>query len=575
MLMKKMSVILIAGIVSALVLFVTGCNSPVSETSAVKRVGTPQFGLLQGQYFGSQTITISTTTAGANIRYTTDGTDPTQSTGLLYNGEITIDKTTQIKAAAFKSGLRSSEVSEAVYSIIIWKGALATAPASPVGGWAYYNSTEGISYIYDGTVWQILAKDGQDGSDGEDNTAYMYIVFFNSYGATIPSSYSMKVLRSPTNTVGDLPSPPVKTYYTFDGWFTEINGGGDQFTGSTVVSGDIEVYAKWTAVEYSITYTLNGGSATNPGNYTVDANTFTLTNPTRTGYTFVGWSGTDLTGTTNTDVSISKGSTGNRSYTANWIINQYTVTYSSTGHTAGTVPSVQTQNYNTTITVSNGNLRGAVIVTSKVWQRFTGWNTASNGSGTSYQPGATFTLTANVILYAQYTTGTSVLRKQGPAGGWVFYDHGSQAGWGRYLEAWTADESSTYLWKTSNTSTAGTSTAIGTGYANTYTYMTGTAHPAANVARSATHGGFNDWFLPSKNELYEMCWVLHSRKWNGSASEDNPAYGTNRVGGFANGNYWSSSETNSYSAWYQSFNDGGQDYISKDSSRRVRAVRAF
>jgi len=305
---------------------------------------------------------------------------------------------------------------------VIWKGTHTTAPASPELNWAYYNSADGVSYIYDGTAWQILAKDGTagaDGTDGQDNTAYMYVVLFNSYGATTPASYSMKVLRSPENTVGTLPSPPVKTHYTFDGWFTEINGAGEEFTGDTVVSGDIEVYAKWIA-EYSITYTLNGGSATNPGKYTVETNTFTLTNPTRTLYTFVGWSGTDLTGTANTTVTITKGSTGNKSYTANWIINQYTVTYSSTGHTAGTVPSDQIQNYNTTITVQNGNLRGSVIVTSKVWQRFTGWNTATNGSGTMYQPGATFTLTGSVTLYAQYTTGTSVLRKQGAAGGWVW-----------------------------------------------------------------------------------------------------------------------------------------------------------
>ena len=76
---------------------------------------------------------------------------------------------------------------------------------------------------------------------------------------------------------------------------------------------------------YSISYTLNNGtvSPANPTTYTVDTNTFTLTNPTRTGYTFKGWSGTDLTGDENTTVTISKGSTGNRSYTANWTINRY------------------------------------------------------------------------------------------------------------------------------------------------------------------------------------------------------------------------------------------------------------
>jgi len=117
-----------------------------------------------------------------------------------------------------------------------------------------------------------------------------------------------------------------------------------------------------------------------------------------------------------------------------------------------------------------------------------------------------------------------------------------------------------YQWKTSLTSTAGTSTAIGTGYANTYTYMTGTEHPAAEVCRNATHGGYDDWFLPSLDELNQMYINLY----------------TQGVGGFSDYGYWSSSESSSSSAWYQYFDYGSQHDISKDSLYvRVRAVRAF
>ncbi|MBQ9298213.1 MAG: InlB B-repeat-containing protein [Clostridia bacterium] len=80
---------------------------------------------------------------------------------------------------------------------------------------------------------------------------------------------------------------------------------------------------------YSIGYTLNGGTiaTANPTSYTVETDNITLNNPTKTGYTFTGWSGTGLTGDTNTAVTIPKGSTGNRTYTANWTINTYTVSY--------------------------------------------------------------------------------------------------------------------------------------------------------------------------------------------------------------------------------------------------------
>ena len=74
--------------------------------------------------------------------------------------------------------------------------------------------------------------------------------------------------------------------------------------------------------EYTITYDLAGGTAEgNPDTYTIETRTFTLKNPTKSGYTFTGWSGTGLTGEDNLTVIIPKGSTGNRSYTAHWRYN--------------------------------------------------------------------------------------------------------------------------------------------------------------------------------------------------------------------------------------------------------------
>jgi len=50
---------------------------------------------------------------------------------------------------------------------ILWQGVLASAPANPQNGWAYYNTTDGRSYIYWGS-WQVLTRDGEDGIDGID-----------------------------------------------------------------------------------------------------------------------------------------------------------------------------------------------------------------------------------------------------------------------------------------------------------------------------------------------------------------------------------------------------------------------
>ena len=166
----------------------------------------------------------------------------------------------------------------------------------------------------------------------------------------------------------------------------------------------------------------------------------------------------------------------------------------------------------------------------------------------------TYTLT---VTAAVYTIGST-----GPGGGIVFYDAGSIQSWGRYLEAapntWNGGSSDpTALWKTSNTATAGTLTAIGSGYTNTYTYMTGAEHPAAALCRVYTGGGKTDWFLPSKDELNQ----LYLQKAT--------------VGGFVTHYYWSSSEGASDGAWGLYFSDGLQGNFEKSNNFYVRPVRAF
>ena len=80
--------------------------------------------------------------------------------------------------------------------------------------------------------------------------------------------------------------------------------------------------AQWTVHQYTITYNLAGGTVEgNPNTYTIETRAFTLKNPTKSGYTFTGWSGTGLDGENNMTVTIPTGSTGNRTYTAHWRYN--------------------------------------------------------------------------------------------------------------------------------------------------------------------------------------------------------------------------------------------------------------
>ena len=117
-----------------------------------------------------------------------------------------------------------------------------------------------------------------------------------------------------------------RTGYDTDGWATSATGNkAYNFGGAYTANAGATLYAHWNVVNYTIGYTLNGGSVSgNPANYNIETATFTLVNPKRANYTFLGWTGSngDVPQTT---VTIAKGSTGNKTYTANWTINPTTV----------------------------------------------------------------------------------------------------------------------------------------------------------------------------------------------------------------------------------------------------------
>ena len=85
----------------------------------------------------------------------------------------------------------------------------------------------------------------------------------------------------------------------------------------TNVSNSHTITANFSPISYTISYNLDGGTVSgNPTSYTIE-DAMTLVNPTKDGYNFTGWTGTGLTEATTT-VTIAKGSTGDRTYTANW-----------------------------------------------------------------------------------------------------------------------------------------------------------------------------------------------------------------------------------------------------------------
>ena len=182
----------------------------------------------------------------------------------------------------------------------------------------------------------------------------------------------------------------------------------------------------------------------------------------------------------------------------------------------------------------------------------------------------------------------------GPAGGYIFYDCdadndsgngdgliSSECGW-RYLEAAQEDLIENYAfghYQLSDESfdLVGTKTEVGTGKSNTDVLVKamgsetcislffgnvrkGKYAAVACVDYSITIGGvvYDDWFLPSKDELNLIYENLKLQS----------------IGTFGN-SYWSSSEYSSNDAWYQNFNSGNQYSSNRSNSRYVRPIRAF
>ena len=151
---------------------------------------------------------------------------------------------------------------------------------------------------------------------------------------------------------------------------------------------------------------------------------------------------------------------------------------------------------------------------------------------------------------------------RGPAGGWIFYDKGNSSGGWRYLEAAPADTEFKTHWGNASIQTG---TDVGSGKDNTQRLaaeleQSGQLTAAAHRCTRLNINGFNDWFLPSRNELAWMYVNLKEKE----------------LGGFSGDWYLSSSQT-SGSLWMQQFSNGEQWGGSgwRTTPYSVRAVRQF
>ena len=230
--------------------------------------------------------------------------------------------------------------------------------------------------------WGFNDKEASYALQKYDNLIYPdkldYVIHFNTDGGEL-STLNQNVVFGKTYT---LPTP-TKTGYTFKGWY---NGTNEVTAGTWYTASDVTLKAKWEITSYSITYNLNNGtnSSSNKSAYTT-TDTIVLYPPTRRGYTFTGWTYSGQT-TPIMNVTIQKGTTGKKTYTANWKVNTYTITFDANNGTVS--PTSTTATFDSYVTLPTPT---------RVGYNFIGWY---NGS-TKYTTG-TWKTASNTTLTAKW-----------------------------------------------------------------------------------------------------------------------------------------------------------------------------
>ena len=223
-------------------------------------------------------------------------------------------------------------------------------------------------------------------------TAKAITVTFNSNGGSITVGDESKTVTV-NDTYGTLPTAE-RTGYNFKGWFDKASGG-TQITAASKVSTKTAhtLYAQWTEIKVTVTFSANGGSVTTPSKtMTVGQAYGTLPTPTRTGYKFDGWF-TDITGgtqiTNTSTVSIEEAHT----LYAHWTITTVTVTFSGNGD-GSTVSKTST-------TATIGGTYGTLPTAKRTDYDFLGWFTAAEG-GDQVTSTTKVTKTTAHTLYAHW-----------------------------------------------------------------------------------------------------------------------------------------------------------------------------
>lgn len=418
----------------------------------------------------------------------------------------------------------------------------------------------------------------------EENIFFPELVISSLHARTEVEGLELKILESNSSTFSFHLWKEERGFIIVDEYYTFTKKSDDRvnyFRTDGILSIDVDLNLH--RVKIKVTFNKNGGtmSSSNASRILTFGKPFegVYPNINKEGHEFAGWSLTknDLD-TLITSESFAEFNSNTTVY-ALWTPNEYIIRFDSQGGSEVDA-----------ISVTFGEPywwpwnQPESILTSKT---FLGWFTEKNGEGDEITSDTVFTITGDQTLYAAWLNAFI-----GPAGGFVFYENPNHEkdGW-RYLEAapagWSGEtEDPRYMFghyrpDGANNEGVGTATGIGEGRENTLALIVAmgdeaysdslsdskavyAAKVASEYSVTVDEVIYDDWFLPSINELNEMFKAFK---------------GSLHLIGFSldyySSKYWSSSEYSNRYAWRQYFEHGNQHYDSRSIKHRVRPVRAY
>ena len=234
-------------------------TATVTLTQPENPVTPPTFSPPAGTYISAQTVTLSSTTAGASIRYTTNGAAPSETAGTLYSAAFAVGATETVKAIAYKTGMTDSAVASALYTINLPPVSISVSPATAsLDSTQTKNITATVTNSTNlGVSWTLTGAGALSATTSTSGNPIIYTApatIATTTTVTVTATSSADGTKTATSTI--TLNPPV------------VTGGPITVSPSTVSVALNGTQTFIASVTSSVTWTASAGSITTAGVFT-------------------------------------------------------------------------------------------------------------------------------------------------------------------------------------------------------------------------------------------------------------------------------------------------------------------